>query len=93
MINFSTIKAGDMITYLGDSLAFCGEYIVMKAEDTYVNVEQCPQHLHGKLMIAEFMNDGVTPMFFTLDMLDTNEWDLYVDDSEFTVEVMLDDKN
>lgn len=74
-MDFSQAKEKDIIEYIGDSFAFGGEYTVVRAETTYNPQELCPEHEKGKLMIIEFMNNG-TPMFFTLDGLEPNEWKL-----------------
>ncbi len=74
-MDFSQLKAGDRIEYIGDSIAFGGFYATVTAESTCGNPEDCPENEKGKLMIIEFMNDG-TPMFFILDMLDPKEWKL-----------------
>lgn len=73
MIDFSKVKEGDRIEYIGDSFAYGGFYTTVKAESTYKNPEDCPEHEKGKLMIIEFMNDD-TPMFFVIDRLDPKEW-------------------
>lgn len=73
-MNFSKLNEGDYIKYIGDSFAYGGSYKLIQAESTYTNPDNCPEHQKGKLMIIEFMNNG-TPMFFTLDMLDRDEWE------------------
>jgi hypothetical protein len=74
-MDFSKLREGIEITYIGDSWAYEGVYKLYKAESTYVNPEDCPENEKGKLMIIELMNDD-SPMFFTLDMLDPNDWRL-----------------
>lgn len=78
-MNFSEVKAGDRIKYIGDSWAFGGYYKTVTAESTYSNEDDCPDNLRGELMIVELMNNG-TPMFFPLKMLDSKEWDLAHED-------------
>lgn len=73
-MDFSNVKLGDKIKYIGDTFAFGGCYKTVTAESTYINEEDCPDNLRGKLMIVEFMNDG-TPMFFPINMLDASEWE------------------
>lgn len=73
-MDFSKVKEGEKIRYIGDSWAFGGDYITVSAKSTYLNPEDCPEHEKGKLMIIEFMNDD-TPMFFPLYSLDANEWE------------------
>lgn len=72
-MDFSKVKAGDRIEYIGDSWAFGGFYKTYTAESTYKNPDDCPEHERGKLIIIEFMNDD-TPMYFTLDSLNPKEW-------------------
>lgn len=74
-MNFSTVKEKMRIKYIGNSISFGGEYTVITAESTYVNPSDCPDGEKGQLMIIEFMNND-TPMYFTLDQLDPNEWEL-----------------
>lgn len=74
-MDFSKVKEGDKIKYIGDSWAYGGTYTTVTAESTYINKDKCPEHEKGKLIIIEFMNDG-TPMFFTLDELNPKEWEL-----------------
>lgn len=76
-MDFSKVIAGDKIKYIGDSFAFGGCYITVTAESTYHNQNDCPDHEKGKLMIIELMNNG-TPMFFTLDILNPEDWILMV---------------
>ena len=64
-MDFTNVEAGMQIQYTGDSFAFGGEYLVTTAESTYEDVNDCPKHEKGKLMIIEFTNDGEMPMFFT----------------------------
>jgi len=73
-MEFSQVKVGDSIRYIGDSLAFGGCYKTVTAESTFINEEDCPNDLRGELMIIEFMNDG-TPMFFPIKMLDPKSWE------------------
>lgn len=72
-MDFSQLVSGDKIEYVGDTYAFGGEYSIVAAESTYSKEDFCPENERGKLMIVEFMNDG-TPMFFTVDTLDKEEW-------------------
>lgn len=74
-MNFEEVKAGMVLKYIGDSLAFGGTYTVVDAESTYINPEDCPDYEKGKQMIIEFMNNG-TPMYFPLGRLDPQEWQL-----------------
>lgn len=74
-MDFDKLEAGMQIKYIGDTLAFGGEYLLTSAESTYLDVNDCPEDEWGKLMIVELMNDD-TPMFFTLEMLDASEWKL-----------------
>lgn len=74
-MDFSIVKEGMTIEYIGDSFAYGGYYKVVNAESTYEKEEDCPNNEKGKLMIIEFMNDD-TPMFFTLDMLNDSQWKL-----------------
>ena len=75
MINFSQLKSLQIINYVGDSLAFGGEYTLFPIEETYLDESQCPKEDKGKLVIVEFMNND-TPMFFTLDKLDPKDWEI-----------------
>lgn len=75
-MDFSRLKENMEIKYIGDSLAYGGVYTLYSTESTYVNKEDCPEHERGKLMIIELINDD-TPVFFTLDMLNPDEWELY----------------
>lgn len=75
MIDFSTVKEGDRIEYIGESFAYGGFYTVYLTEKTYKNHADCPKSQIGKLLIVEFMNDD-TPMFFPIDKLNPNEWKL-----------------
>ena len=86
MADFSALKAGQKITYKGDSFAFGGGYELRPIEDTYVDKDKCPSEHKGKPVIIEFMNDG-TPMFFTLDMLNPNDWEVANDPTEEDVEM------
>lgn len=72
-MDFSTVKEGGTLTYIGNSLAFGGSYKVVTAESTYLDPSQCPDEERGQLMIIEFMNDD-TPMFFMVNQLDPKEW-------------------
>jgi hypothetical protein len=72
-MDFSKVKEGMSIEYIGDSFALGGVYQVVSAESTYIDKHKCPENEKGKLMIIEFMNDD-TPIFFTLDTLKPNEW-------------------
>ncbi|MGY3839044.1 hypothetical protein ACWNPK_18110 [Bacillus atrophaeus] len=74
-MDFSSVKEGDEIKYIGESWAYGGTYTTVSAESTYSNEDNCPKHERGRLVIIEFMNDG-TPMFFTLDQLNPKEWEL-----------------
>ncbi|MFV9832891.1 hypothetical protein A4A36_07370 [Bacillus subtilis] len=74
-MDFSSVKEGDVIKYIGDSWAYGGTYTTVTAQSTYSNPDSCPRNEQGRLMIIEFMNDG-TPMFFTLDQLSPGEWEL-----------------
>lgn len=76
-MDFSKVIVGDRFEYIGDSFAFGGCYITISAESTYSNQTDCPDHEKGKLMIVEFMNNG-TPMYFTLDHLNPEDWKLMV---------------
>lgn len=67
------VQAGDVITYVGDSLAFGGDYEVVREADTYVEAEDAAQP--ERLMICEFMNDG-TPMFIPVEELDESDWEI-----------------
>lgn len=77
-MDFSQVKAGDKLKYGGDSNAFGGTYRTYAAEETYLSEEDCPEHIRGILLIIELMNDD-TPMFFALDSLNPNEWQLVQD--------------
>lgn len=75
-MDFSALQAGQKINYIGDNLfSFDGEYTLHLIEKTYSNPARCPIEDRGKLVIIEFMNDD-TPMYFKMDMLDANEWEL-----------------
>lgn len=74
-MDFSQLKANQKINYIGGSLSFGGEYTLIPIEETYQDRTLCPIQDRGKLVIIEFMNDD-TPMFFTLDMLNHNDWEL-----------------
>jgi hypothetical protein len=76
-MDFDKLEAGMQIEYIGDSFAFGGEYLLSTSESTYEDINDCPEHEKGKLMIIEFMNND-NPMFFTLDMLNEKEWKLAV---------------
>jgi hypothetical protein len=73
MLDLTKVKEGGRIEYIGDSWAYGGSYSVVSAESTYKNPDDCPDNEKGKMMIIEFMNDD-TPMFFTLDRLELEEW-------------------
>lgn len=77
-MDWSKVKEGMKINYIGDSMAYGGSYTTVSAESTYENAESCPEDEKGKLMIIEFMNDD-TPMFFVIDYLDPTEWELVVE--------------
>lgn len=92
-MDFSGLLPGQKIKYIGDSIAFGGQYTLVKIEETYHHKEACPDEDKGKLVIIELMNDD-TPMFFTLDMLDSNEWELVdVKTSARTVQELIDTLN
>jgi len=74
-MDFSKVEAFTSINYIGDSMAFGGKYLVTTAQSTYVNVADCPDDEWGVLVICELMNDD-TPMFFPLESLDPNEWEI-----------------
>ncbi|QZA69562.1 hypothetical protein 035JT004_63 [Bacillus phage 035JT004] len=74
-MDFSKIKDGDTINYIGDSMAYGGTYTVLKTEATYIDPDKCPEEDRGKLLIIEFMNNG-DPMFIPLGHLQSNEWEL-----------------
>jgi hypothetical protein len=71
----SEVKEGMHIEYIGDSLSYGGQYLVVTAESTYTNPSNCPKNEKGKLMIIDFMNDS-TPMYFVIDYLNLKEWRL-----------------
>lgn len=75
MVDFSTVKAGNTLKYVGDNwMAFSGTYTVYPIEETYKE-GMCPEEEKGKLVIIEFMNNG-TPMFFTFNYLKATEWEV-----------------
>jgi hypothetical protein len=78
MEDFSQVKPEMILKYVGDSLAFGGSYLVVTAESTYIDKESVPDDEKGKLVICEIINDCI-PMFFTLDMLDPNDWEIEED--------------
>jgi hypothetical protein len=73
MIDFSTVKEGDRIEYIGDSFAYDGFYTVITAESTYRPQENCPDNERGKLMIVHLTNSDLA-LFITLDRLKPSEW-------------------
>jgi hypothetical protein len=76
MFDVSKVKAGAKLKYIGKNfIAYAGEYTTYAAESTYKNPDSCPENEKGKLVIIEFMNNG-TPMFFTIDNLRQEEWEL-----------------
>jgi hypothetical protein len=77
MIDFSTVKAGQEIEYIGGSIAYGGKYTAYPVVDTYKDPSKCPHDMIDKLCIIEFMNNG-TPMFFTFNHLNPEEWKLVV---------------
>lgn len=74
-MDYTKVKEGDSIRYIGESIAYGGNYKTVAAESTFLNQEDCPEKLKGKLVIIEFMNDG-TPMFFPVHLLDPNDWEI-----------------
>lgn len=72
-LDITKVKAGMQIKYIGDSLAYGGNYLVHTVESTYRNLDDCPEEDRGKLLIIEFMNDDI-PMFIKLERLDLKEW-------------------
>ncbi|MFY0516370.1 hypothetical protein ACOMCU_00875 [Lysinibacillus sp. UGB7] len=75
-MDFSTLQEGQKINYIGDNLfAFGGEYTLYPMKKTYHDPTHCPIEDRGKLVIIELMNDD-TPMYFKIDMIDANEWEL-----------------
>lgn len=74
------VFAGDVLKYIGESDTFGGLYIVLRAEDTYVNVEDMPEADKGKRLIVEF-DKNENPMFIELENLNGDDWtDEYIDD-------------
>lgn len=69
----SEVQAGDIITYIGDSFAHDGDYVVLREAETYVNPADAPQP--ERLVICELMNNG-SPMYFPLDELDADKWEV-----------------
>lgn len=74
-MDLSNLKAKQQILYIGKSLAFGGEYTLYPIEETYTDIKDCPIEDRGKMVIIEFTNDG-KPMFFTLQQLNPNDWEL-----------------
>jgi hypothetical protein len=75
MLDISKVREGNKIEYLGESLAYGGNYIVVSAESTYTIPNNCPEEYKGKMMIIELMNDG-TPLFIPIERLNAEEWKL-----------------
>lgn len=74
MLKVSEVKRGMSIEYIGDSLVYGGIYDVHLAEETYVDVEDCPYYEKGKLMIVEVTHND-TPMFLLIEEdLNLNDW-------------------
>lgn len=74
-MDFSIVREGMEIEYIGDSFAYGGIYQVVTTESTYIDASKCLENEKGVLVIIEFMNDD-TPMFIRIDSLNPNEWKL-----------------
>ena len=72
-MDFSQVKAGDELEYIGESWAYDGVYPVVTAESTYQNPDNMRDDDKGKLMIVHLTNSDMA-LFITLDMLNPNEW-------------------
>ena len=74
MLNVSEVKRGMNIEYIGESLGYGGKYNVHLAEETYVDVEDCPECEKGKLTIVEITHSDI-PMFILIEEdLNLNDW-------------------
>lgn len=51
-MDFSSVKEGDVIKYIGDSWAYGGTYTTVTAESTYSNPDSCPRNEQDRLLLS-----------------------------------------
>lgn len=72
-----SVREYDVIRYIGEDDKFdtTENYLVVKTENTYVDIEQCPIEQVGTYVIC-YANDSNGVSFIDVSLLDSKEWNL-----------------